>query len=200
MAEKLPKREYRSNAGQLRALSSPVRIEIVGAFQSFGPMSIRELAEKMARPADGLYHHMRQLAKVDIIRVKLTRRVGKRDEAVFKLTAERFGHTAAPRSPAMKKAIVQTAGAALRLASREFNRAVLEQKAKEREQSPDCADDLARARLSRQKSWLTEDDLVTLQALLEKVEQFLRVRMRRKQGRPFVLTQVFVPVLKRNRV
>ena len=94
MAEKLPKREYRSNAAQLRALSSPVRIEIVGAFQSFGPMSIRELAEKMARPADGLYHHMRQLAKVDIIRVKLTRRVGKRDEAVFELTAERFGHTA----------------------------------------------------------------------------------------------------------
>ena len=143
MAEKLPKREYRSNAGQLRALSSPVRIEIVGAFQSFGPMSIRELAEKMARPADGLYHHMRQLAKVDIIRVKLTRRVGKRDEAVFELTAERFGHTAPPRSPAMKKAIVQTAGAALRLASREFNRAVVERNAKEGEQSPDCADDLA---------------------------------------------------------
>ena len=56
------------------------------------------------------------------------------------------------------------------------------------------------ARLSRQKSWLTEDDLVALQALLEKLEQFLRVRMRRKQGRPFVLTQVFVPLLKRNRV
>jgi DNA-binding transcriptional ArsR family regulator len=200
MTKKAAAREYRSNPAQLRALSSPVRIEIVGAFQSFGPMSIRELAEKMARPADGLYHHMRQLEKVHILRVKLTRRVGKRDESVFELTAERFGHTEMPRSPAMKKAIVQTAGAALRLASREFNRAVLEHKAQEGEQPPTCPGDLARTRLSRQKSWLTEDDLVALQALLDKVERFLRVRMRRKQGRPFALTQVLVPLSKRNRV
>jgi hypothetical protein len=163
-------------------------------------MSIRELAEKLARPADGLYHHIGQLEKVQVLRVKLTRRVGKRDEAVFELTAERFGHTATPRSPAMKKAVVQTAGAALRLASREFNRAVLEHKASTGEQSPNCPDDLARARLSRQKSWLTEDDLVALRALLDKVERFLRVRMRKKQGRPFALTQVLVPLLKRNRV
>jgi DNA-binding transcriptional ArsR family regulator len=200
MTKKTAKAGYRSNKAQLRALSSPVRIEIVGAFQSFGPMSIRELAERIARPADGLYHHMRQLQKVHILRVKLTRRVGKRDESVFELTAERFGHTATPRTPAMKKAIVQTAGAALRLAGREFNRAVLESEALEDEPSSTCPDDVARTRLSRQKSWLTQDDLVALQALLDKVERFLRVRMHRKQGLPFALTQVLVPLSKRKRV
>src|SRR5579864_4918552 len=93
--------QYTASIGQLRALASPVRIEMVGVFQAHGPLAIRELAEKMSRPADGLYHHVRQLQKVGILRVAETRRAGKRDEAVYELTAERFGHSAQPKSAAM---------------------------------------------------------------------------------------------------
>jgi hypothetical protein len=187
------KTTYTASIGQLRALASPVRIEMVGVFQTHGPLAIRELAEKMSRPADGLYHHVRQLLKVGILRVAETRRAGKRDEAVYELTAERFGHTERPNTPAMKKAIVETAASALRLASREFRRAVLAD-------SQERDEPRKRARLSRQRIWLTDEDLVELQEMLEKIEAFLKERTGRKQGRPFALTTVLVPLVKRKRI
>jgi helix-turn-helix protein len=193
MSKNPEKKSYTANIGQLRALASPVRIEIVGVFQTHGPLAIRELAEKMSRPADGLYHHVRQLLKVEILRVAETRRAGKRDEAVFELTAERFGHTAQPKTSAMKHAIVETAASALRLANREFRRAVLADRQAEDEGR-------TRAKLSRQRTWLTDEDLVDLHGLLEKIEAFLKRRTGRKQGRPFALTTVLVPIVKRKRI
>jgi predicted ArsR family transcriptional regulator len=193
MSKTPAKKSYTANIGQLRALASPVRIEIVGVFQTHGPLAIRELAEKLGRPADGLYHHVRQLQKVGILRVAETRRAGKRDEAVFELTAERFGHTEQPKTSAMKHAIVQTAASALRLANREFRRAVLADKEEEDEGR-------TRAKLSRQRTWLADDDLAELHGMLEKIEAFLKRRTGRKQGRPFALTMVLVPLMKRKRI
>jgi hypothetical protein len=188
------------SAAQLRVLASPVRIEIVGAFQAHGAMAIRELAEKLARPADGLYHHVRRLQQAGILQVAQTVRVGKRDEAVFALTAERFGNTARPQTKATKEAAIKAADAALRLAGREFRWAVLmEESGQKQDASADRAKP-ARTKLSRQRSWLTDDDLETLHALLEKVEAFLQECMHHKQGRPFVVTTAVVPLLKRKRV
>ena len=190
-----------ANVEQLRALASPVRIEIVGVFQAHGPLSIRELAEKLGRPADGLYHHVRQLQQAKILRVANTRRVGKRDEAVLELTAERFGHAEQPKTPAMRLAIVETAASALRLANREFRQAVLGKKAGgNKECSGQGGKSRAQVRLSRQRSWLTDEDLVEVQAMLEQLETFLKVRMGRKQGRSFALTVALVPLFKRKRL
>ena len=136
----------KANVAQLRALASPVRIEIVGVFQSHGPLAIREMAEKLGRPADGLYHHVRQLQKAKILRIAKTRRVGKRDEAIFELTAERFGHAEQPKTPAMRLAIVETAASALRLANREFRRAVLVEKAPRGGEGPGQGEALAQER------------------------------------------------------
>jgi DNA-binding Lrp family transcriptional regulator len=199
---KKPARDFRrANVAQLRALASPVRIEIVGVFQSHGPLAIRELAEKLGRPADGLYHHVRQLQKANILQTAKTRRIGKRDEVVLELTAERFGHAEQPKTPAMRQAIVETAASALRLANREFRRAVLAEK------PPTDGPGSARpeecrtgARLSRQRSWLTDEDLNELQAMLEQMDTFLKERMGRKQGRPFAMTMALVPLLKRKRL
>jgi predicted ArsR family transcriptional regulator len=191
---------YTANVAQMRALASPVRIEIVGVFQSHGAMAIRELAEKLSRPADGLYHHVRQLQKAGILQVSQMRRVGKRDEAVFELTAERFGHTEQPKTPAMRRAILKTATAALRLANREFRRNVLAQNPAKTEVSPSQADCPSRARLSRQRSWLTDEDVLELIAMLDRIDSFLKERMERKQGVPFALTTVLVPLVKQKRL
>src|SRR5215470_14801865 len=125
MAKRERIRTRRATPEQMRALASPIRIEMIGLFQSYGPMAIRELAERLSRPADGLYHHVRQLLRVGILRLEQTRRVGKRDEAEYELTAERVGHQEPPKSPSMKKALADSAAGALRLASREFQRTVL---------------------------------------------------------------------------
>jgi DNA-binding transcriptional ArsR family regulator len=187
------------SAAQLRVLASPVRIEIVGVFQAHGALAIRELAEKLARPADGLYHHVRRLQKAGILHVVQRVRVGRRDEAVFALTAERFGHAAQPQTNATKEAVIQAADAALRLAGREFRRAVLLREPRQKDAPADQAK-RTRAKLSRQRSWLTDDDLETLHALLEKVEAFLQERMHHQQGQPFAVTTAFVPLLKRKRL
>jgi DNA-binding transcriptional ArsR family regulator len=201
MANKPAKSMRAANVDQLRALASPVRIEIVGVFQSHGPLAIRELAEKLGRPADGLYHHVRQLQNAKILRVAKTRRVGKRDEAVLELTAERFGHAEKPKTRSMKLAIVETAASALRLANREFRRAVLAEKARgDAKPSGQGGAPCTGARLSRQRSWLTDEDLREFQGMLEEQETFLKERMGRKQGRPFALTVALVPLLKRKRL
>ena len=201
MANKPVKSMHKVNVAQLRALASPVRIEIVGVFQSHGPLAIRELAEKLGRPADGLYHHVRQLQKAKILRIAKTRRVGKRDEAVLELTAERFGHAEQPKTPAMRLAIVESAASALRLANREFRQAVLTEKAAgDKECSEQGGRSRAQVRLSRQRSWLTDEDLRELQVMLEQLERFLKERMERKQGRPFAMTLALVPLLKRKRL
>ncbi len=189
-----------ANVDQLRALASPVRIEIVGVFQSHGPLAIRELAEILGRPADGLYHHVRQLQKAKILRIAQMRRVGKRDEAVLELTAERFGHAEQPKTPAIRLAIVETAASALRLANREFRRAVLAEKSPKHKEGPARGDECrTRARLSRQRSCLTDEDLCKLHEMLEQVDTFLKERIGRKQGEPFAMTVALVPLLKRKR-
>jgi hypothetical protein len=188
------------SAAQLRVLASPVRIEIVGAFQAHGPMAIRELAEKLARPADGLYHHVRRLQKASILQVAQMVRVGKRDEAIFALTAERFCNAAPPQTKATKEAAIKAADAALRLTAREFRGAVLMQASGKNQVAPAERARPATTKLSRQRSWLTDDDLHTLHGLLDKIEAFLQERMRHKQGRPFAITTAIVPLLKRKRV
>jgi len=198
MAKKADRRPYRATPEQLRALASPVRIEIVGVFQSHGALAIRELAETMGRPMDGLYHHVRLLQNVGVLRAALTRRVGKRNEVVFELTAERFGNEVPSQTKAMKDAAVAAAAAALRLADREFGRAVLSsEKSKKVEPGEQRS---AALKLSRQKSWLTDEDLDKLHGMLDEIDSFLRKRLQRKQGRVFALTTVLAPVIKRKRV
>src|SRR6185503_8679338 len=46
----------------------------------------------------------------------------------------------------------------------------------------------------RQKTWLTEAELATAQQRLQSLERFLERCHRRKQGRPYALTVVLVPI------
>jgi DNA-binding transcriptional ArsR family regulator len=201
MPRKQEQRPYRATSEQMRVLASPVRIEIVGVFQSYGTLAISELADKLSRPMDGLYHHVRQLVRVGILRVARTRRVGKRDEAVYELTAERFGHEDRSNSPTMTQAIIASANAALRLAAREYERAMTNkavQVAWKRLQSlpgrPTPLD------LSRQRTWLTDQDLRQLHEMIRQIELFLADCLKRRQGQPYVFTTLLVPSVKRKRI
>ncbi len=195
------KTPYRASPAQMRVLTSPVRIEIIGVFQSYGPLAIRELAEKLGRPMDGLYHHIRRLQKAGIVRLKETRRAYKRDEAVFELTADRFGHEAYPATPQLKRAVAKAATAMLRLTNRDYHRALADEGiAKQWEQSEQAAGQPAVLRMSQQKSWLTKQDLREVHRRIAEIESYLRERLHGKKGIPFALTTVLVPLVKRKRV
>lgn len=190
--ENNPKRRRIVGATRLATLASPLRIELIGALQTHGPASIRELATRMERPADGLYHHVRLLQKAGVVRVESERKVGRRMETVYALTAKRFVGQADPASPENREATIRMAQAVLRLAGREHIRAV---EAKEEESEGRAP----RLHTSRQKAWLTGEALVELHGYLRKIEQLLCEQNEKRQGRLFALTTLLVPLVPRRR-
>ncbi len=44
---------------RIRALASPARLEIIEALQIGGPATVAEIASRLARQPDSLYHHLR---------------------------------------------------------------------------------------------------------------------------------------------
>src|SRR5580692_12979798 len=123
MKRKRPKQACVPEPRRMAALASPLRIELIGALRTHGPRSIRELAAQLDRPADGLYHHVRTLLKAGILVERGQRKVGRRTEAVYELTAERIAGRLDPKSARSKAATVRAGSAALRLGPRGFRRA-----------------------------------------------------------------------------
>src|SRR5215207_4760376 len=105
MTRRMPKGRRAASARRLAALTSPVRIELIGALQTHGPASVRELAERMGRPAAGLYHHVRTLERAGVLAEAERRKLGRREEAVYTLTARRVGGGLGPSSPAGREGV-----------------------------------------------------------------------------------------------
>ena len=72
------------------AIGSPVRLSIIEFFRSRGPMPVAELAQVMGRPADGLYHHLKKLLAIGIVREVGTQQTGRQIERVFDIAANRL--------------------------------------------------------------------------------------------------------------
>lgn len=62
------KRQHVSHPEQIRLLSSPVRQEIIDTLAALGgEATAAALAEQLGRPADGLYYHLRELVRGDLV-------------------------------------------------------------------------------------------------------------------------------------
>jgi DNA-binding transcriptional ArsR family regulator len=169
-----------------RVLASPLRAEIIGRLQTEGPLSIRELAAHLSRPASGLYHHVRLLEKSGLLAERERRKSGRREEAVYMLTAPRAAGTYT-RDPARRAGLAAAATSALRLAGREFVAALAA-----------CPPGKRRnLRLSRQRVWLSDDGARRAAVLIGRLEALLAAENRRQQGRMHVVTTVVVPWVKR---
>jgi DNA-binding transcriptional ArsR family regulator len=169
-----------------KLLASPLRAEIIGHLQTEGPLSIRQLATHLSRPANGLYHHVSLLAKAGLLLEKERRRSGRREEAVYALAAPRAAGGGA-RDPAGRSGIAAAAKTALRMAEREFASA-LDACPPRRRPGP---------RLSRQRVWLDDAAREKVLELLARLEALLARENRRRRGRLHVVTTVVVPVMKR---
>jgi len=77
----------RSDA-EWRAVNSPVRVEMLVFMLMAGPCAIRELSSWLQRPADGLYHHLRQLLKAGLVTDVGSRKVGTQTETLYQTVAE----------------------------------------------------------------------------------------------------------------
>jgi hypothetical protein len=188
------RRDERARAAaelRLSALTSPLRIELIGAIKEAKTCSIRELAERMGRPADGLYHHVRLLLGAGVLVEVETRKVGRRSESVYALASPRVAGKHDPDSPESRRAAAKAASAALRLAEREFA-AALESGEK------GCAEGAARILAKRQTAWLTDAAIAELHGLLARVEALLSEGASERRGRPYSFTTILTPLIRRS--
>jgi AcrR family transcriptional regulator len=111
---------------QQAAMASPIRLEILGQFTSPEGASIAEIAERMGRPAGGLYYHFGLLEKAGLLVRVGSRPAGKRHEALFRPVAERIGLATEPGSREGVAAAVKTTASAFRMTQRDVEAALAE--------------------------------------------------------------------------
>jgi len=108
---------------QIRALTSPVRQELVDALQASGPSSIADLATELGRAPDSLYYHVRRLEAVGLVVRRGTRSTARNEEALFDTPGARMRIERDTGSPRESGDLLAVIAAVLRLAKRDLSTA-----------------------------------------------------------------------------
>ena len=107
---------------QREALTSPLRLEILGQFTGPAPLSVRDLAERMGRTPHSIYYHVHLLARVGLLREVGTRSGGAgRSEALYQPVRDTIALDA---EPGTEDSIRRTMAAAFRMALRDLDTAL----------------------------------------------------------------------------
>jgi AcrR family transcriptional regulator len=114
----------KANAKQRQALSSPMRLEILGQFTSPGGMSIREVAQRMGRSPGSLYYHFRIMEEVGLLKRVGKRSTAKKAEALFRPAAPRFEFGTEDRSDSAIGDALKAMESAFRMALRDLEAAM----------------------------------------------------------------------------
>jgi DNA-binding transcriptional ArsR family regulator len=173
-------------ASEIELLASPVRIEIIDTLEAMGrPVLVAELAAQLGRPADGLYYHLRQLAKGGLIeeepaadgrRYRLRARSGSRLSLRYR-----------PGATANARAVGRVAASVLRVAERDFRRAIGD---------PDSVVEGPRRELwaARGKGWVSPGQLTEINQLLGRLMELLQQPRTPDQGTLVALSWVLAPL------
>lgn len=170
---KRPKTYMIRRGEQLAAMASPVRQEIMDALAAGGPCSVSDLAGRLGRAADGLYHHLRLLLRVGLIVEHSRRKTAYRTEVVYAPVnmARRIQAHIDPRSPRSMKSWEQAVATLLRLGIVDFRRAL--------QGSPIVTQGAGRNLwCGRIKAYLTAEQLTRVNQLMDELFGLL------SQGRP----------------
>jgi hypothetical protein len=113
---------HRVTREQRQALTSPLRLEILGQFTGPKPLSVRDLAERMGRTPHSIYYHVHLMARIGLLREVGRREGGGRSEALYQPARDTVALHAA--DPGDGLAIRRTMGAAFRMAERDLEAAL----------------------------------------------------------------------------
>lgn len=114
----------------IAALASPVRQELFDTLEALGGVAtIAELAEQLGRPADGLYYHVDLLRRAGLlIAAPAGRSRAGRSERRYRIPGplgRQVGLGYRPREPRNAAAVRAVVGGMLRIARRDFDRALV---------------------------------------------------------------------------
>ena len=168
------------------AVASPHRLEIITVLGGLGEASIAELARQLGRTPHSLYYHMKLLEEAGVVVSASIRRRGRRDEQVWKLSAEKILLAASPGAHSALetgKAIESM----MRLASRELQAAVA--------RGDSGGEGKGRRTIGlRMKGRFDSKTLSRIDRLLEQIESLVAASTHRpNDGELFSLTVVMAP-------
>jgi predicted ArsR family transcriptional regulator len=121
----MPRKHFLTQA-QLGSLTSPIRLAIVQRLEIDRQATARELADRMGRPVTSLYHHIKQMAEIGLLRVTGQRKGSRRPEAVYAMVADYLSSAEVVKTRAGKKtygrAVLRVAEASARTFSAAMER------------------------------------------------------------------------------
>jgi predicted ArsR family transcriptional regulator len=168
----------------IRALTSPVRQEVIDTVESLGgSATIRELAAELGRPADGLYYHVEILRRAGLLAVENGRSRAGRDERRYRIPVHEGERLHLVYTPANRRPIRGIAAGMLRIARRDFDRAI--QRDGVRMSGP-----TRQLWSSRTTGWVTAAELREINAHLERLGELLH--RPRARGRDQLISLVWV--------
>jgi DNA-binding transcriptional ArsR family regulator len=186
MAQKPKSRGPIENPKEIELLASPTRIEIVDTLESLGgEATVAELAAQLGRPADGLYYHLRQLADGGLL-IETATPEGRRYRTRM-AEGERLRLRYKPGKNANAKAVGDVAASVLRVAGRDFKRAIAD---------PDAIAEGALRELwaARNKGWVGDGELAEINRLLMRIITLLHRPRTTARNRLLALSWIVAPV------
>lgn len=109
---------------QRAAVTSPLRLEILGLFVSAEPLAISDMAVLMNRTPSSLYHHVGILEQAGLLKKAGTRPKGKRHEALYLPTATRFEYDTSSGDEDSIASAVKVMASGFRMAERDLEAAL----------------------------------------------------------------------------
>lgn len=155
----------------IAVLASPVRQELFDTLEALGGVAtISELADQLGRPADGLYYHVDLLRRAGLlVAAPLGRSRAGRSERRYRLPG-RAGRTIGlgyrPRDPRNVAAVRSVVAGMLRIARRDFDRAL----------AGDVVVDGPHRELwaARVTGWVSDAELAEVNRLVARLSELLR--------------------------
>jgi DNA-binding transcriptional ArsR family regulator len=175
----------------IAVLAYPVRQELLDTIEACGgEAAVSELAEQLGRPADGLYYHLRLLARAGLIAEVAGRSANNRRERRYRIAVPGRGTLALAYHPERKphaRAVRTVVAGMLRIARRDFDEAIAD---------PAVVVDGPRRELwaARGKGWLTDAELAELNALISRAMALLEAPRTPARRRLVSLCYVLAPV------
>ena len=176
--------------GQVRALASPVRQEIVDALEAAGPRTMAELAGLVGRPADALNLHGRRLMQVGLVVETSPRGRGVGIAAKYDVVARPLRLSYGPG--VARRDVVKVVAAAVRQSAREYEAA-----ARDPQVPGDGPERLVWG--GRAKGWLTPAETRRAMKLLEELAALMRAGKPRRGARPMAFGYLIAPCEVRER-
>jgi len=166
----------------IRVLASPVRQEIVDTLSVSGACTVATLAHELGVPADSLYYHVRKLAAAGLI-VEDT----SWQEVRYRLPSGPVAFRYTLSDPENVEAVGDAIASMLRMTTRDFRSALQDETAVVEGEGRTLW-------ASRVRAWLSEGDVVEINALLHQLAEICSQPRREDTTQLCALTWVLAPL------